>query len=164
MAVQPIVLGACEVKIASGSGSLETLGYTADGARVTVNPYSIDVPSDREGGESGPPRDVQFVGVDAEIYLELTEWEASVGNKIMALIPTLTLGTWADSLIGQLYRTTSNQTTRICLDTPTTPWNFPTCIIRNAFEINRGVRHSRLIVRATAYRWSSGVLFNNTDS
>lgn len=165
MAVQPIYYGAALIRIAAGSDSLADLGYSADGVRITHRGYWLDVPSDREGGEAGPPRDVQFMGVEADIYCELTEFDQTQADKIMALLPGYTLGTWADSSIGTLVRTGSNLTYRVLVNSTTVPFNYPTCVIRDAYEINKGTRHARLIFTAKAYRWGgSGLMFNNTTS
>lgn len=165
MAVQPIYYGAGLVRVAAGSDSLADLGYSADGVRISYRGYWLDVPSDRSGGEAGPPRDVQFMGVTADIICELTEFDATEAAKIQALVAGATLGTYADSTIGTLMRTDSNKTYRILVNSTTVPFNFPTCIIRNAWEINKGTKHARFIFTAEAHRWgSSGLLMNNTTS
>ena len=165
MAIEPKSYGACLVRVDMGQGAgIESLGYTANGGQVRFNPFTLDVPSDREGGDAGAPRDVQYLNCSATINLELTEWEDSVGDKLKAWVPGATNGTFADSAVGTLARTASAKTFRLILATTSEPRNFPTCIIRDSWEINRGTRHSRLILAITAYRWSSGVLYNTTTS
>lgn len=54
------------------------LGYTRDGVTITFNGFFVDVPTDADGGESGPPSDVQFMGMSANIRIEATKFDPAV--------------------------------------------------------------------------------------
>ena len=45
----------------------ELLGYTRNGADTTKEAYWLDVPGDENGGDDGPPIDVQYLGEIARV-------------------------------------------------------------------------------------------------
>ena len=160
MAVQPNYAGAANIKVDAGAG-LEQLGYTENGAEISVQQYTLDVPGDENGGDAGPPIDVQHMGETAEIRLTMTKWETTVADKIAARIAGGTTGT--PYATGTMMFNES-KTYRLLVHTPTTPMNFPRVIFKGAIEINKGTKFSRFIVTATAYKNGSGVLYNATTS
>jgi len=159
MATQVNVSGAALVKVDTGaSHSLETLGYTRDGVEVRFEARYLDVPSDDMGGEAGPPTEVQYLGEIAVIRLELTKYDPAVANKIQRLYDQTpgqpgTPGTLLFS---------AAETYRLVIDCADTPLNFPRCFLRDAIEINKGTRFSRLLMVFEAHKDASGVLWNNT--
>lgn len=161
MAISPEVHGAALIRIVAPGGSLESLGYTVNGADVSSTGYWDDVYSDRFGGESGPPIDVVFLSETAEISLLLSEWENSVLDKIHFNRTNDTRGT--PTTVGTLMLGGSN-TYRLLVNTTTEPLNFPTVIFRDVQEINKGTKHSRVRLSATAYPWNSGVLMDASTS
>ena len=49
------------------------LGYTRDGVMMTPEGYWIDVKSDDNGGEAGPPSEIQYIGETTRIRLRADE-------------------------------------------------------------------------------------------
>ena len=61
------VAGLALIKISfGGSGYLE-LGYTRNGADITHEGFFLDVPGDENGGDEGPPIEIQFLGEIARV-------------------------------------------------------------------------------------------------
>lgn len=162
MAKQPHYAGAALIRVDTASANaLEDLGYTEDGAQISIRQYTLDVPGDENGGNEGPPIDVQHLGETAEIRLTMTKWEASVADKIAARLyggTTGTPGTPGTMMFNE------SKTYRLVVHTTTTPFNFPRVIFKDAIEINKGTKFSRFVIVATAYKNASGVLYNSTTS
>lgn len=161
MAQQIQVFGAANVVVGTGAGgSLETLtsGGTRNGVRLTFNGYFGDVPADSMGGDEGPPLDVQYFGETARIELMLTKWEGLVADKLAARVRGATVGIPAipGTLMfqgGFFYRVLITSIAGV-------PNNFPQCIFREVIEINKGTKHSTLVIVAEAHKDATGVLMN----
>jgi hypothetical protein len=152
------VAGPAEVKVGTGSaGALESLGYTRQGADVRNQGFFIDVPGDQNGGDQGPPIEVQYLGEIARIRLEMTKWDEAIAAKIRTRLLAGTEGT--PGAAGTLMFGDS-KTVRVTLSTTTGPMNFPRCFIRGEWEINKGTRYSTLVVEFEAHKDSTGVLYN----
>jgi hypothetical protein len=157
------VAGAAIVKVGTGSSdALETLGYTANGVDTRTQAYMGDVPGDENGGEAGPPIDVQYFGETAHIRCELTKYDSAIADKVGARVKGGTAGTYLPSAVGTLMFGASKHT-RVLIHTANGPQNFPRCICREPIEVNKGTRYSRLILEFTAYKDpTSGLLYNST--
>lgn len=152
------VAGATPVKLGTGNaGALETLGYTRDGCQIIFDPYKVGVKTDDNGGENGPDADVQYLGETARIRLELTKWDEVIGDKIRARLNGETAG--AINGVGTLW-IAGGKTVRVLLHSPTRPYNFPVVIFGEPHEINKGTKYSTWVVEGTAYKNSSGLLYN----
>lgn len=152
------VAGPAEIKVGTGStGALESLGYTAQGADVRNQGFFLDVPGDQNGGDQGPPIDVQYLGEIARIRLELTKWDDAIAAKIRTRLLAGTEGT--PGTAGTLMFGDS-KTVRVLVNTTTGPMNFPRSFIRGEWEINKGTKFSRLVVEFEAHKDSTGVLYN----
>ena len=160
MAVAIQVAGPCLVKTDTGSANaLESLGYTRDGAQITFDGYMLDVPVDDNGGEAGPPADVQYMGETATIVLNLTKYDSAVIAKVT---PRLYGGT--DGQVGTpgtLFFGDS-KSYRLLLATTLLPYNFVRAILRSANEVNKGTKFSEYRLVWTAYKNASSVLWNTT--
>lgn len=163
MAETIVVAGLTAVKVDTGSANaLELLGYSRDGVDAEYEGYFSDVPGDQNGGESGPPIDVQFMGEIAIVRLELTKWDTAVAAKIRPRTYGGTAGTptTPGSLMFQ-----GSLSYRLLLHSATTiPQNFPRAFPRHRFVINRGTRFSRLVCEFECHKNASGVLYNETTS
>lgn len=141
--------------------SLEELGYTRGGVDVRKEGYFLDVPGDENGGEEGPPIEVQFFGATARIRLELTKYDGTVADKVSARVNGATDGTPATP--GTLMFA-GNKHQRVCLHGTNRVLNFPRCLCREPVELNAGTKFSTLIFEFTAYKDASGVLHDNSTS
>ncbi|MEN6507094.1 MAG: hypothetical protein ABFD92_21365 [Planctomycetaceae bacterium] len=153
------VAGLAEIKIALAGGALQVLGYTRQGAQISADGFFENVPGDENGGDAGPPVDVQYLGEIARVRLELTKWVAAVADQVVTRVSGATTG--RPSPAGTLMFADSKQF-RVVVNSPTTPLNFPRCIVRAPYEINKGTVYSRLVLEFEAHKDSSGVLFNST--
>jgi len=136
---------------------LEDLGYTGQGADVQNQGFFLDVPGDENGGDAGPPIDIQYMGEIARIRLELTKWDSAIAAKIQTRLLAGTAGT--PGTAGTLMFSGS-KTVRVLLSTTSGPMNFPRCFLRNPWEINKGTKYSRLVLEFEAHKDGSGILYN----
>lgn len=150
------VAGPCAVYVDVGAG-LEMLGYTGQGADVQDQAFYLDVHGDENGGDAGPPVDVQYLGEIVRIRLELTKWDTVVGQKIRSRLAAGTEGT--PGTAGTLMFSGS-KTARVLLYSANAPMNFPRCFLRNPWEVNLGTKYSRLVLEFEAHKDGSGVLYN----
>ena len=163
LAVQ--VPGPALIKIDANQGSsLESLGYTINGADVDQESFMSDVPGDQNGGDEGPPIDIQYLGEIARVRLELSKWDATVAAKVLAIVPTGTAG--AVQTAGTLLFGTANSYYRLLIvpQTDTTlVRNFIAAIPRHVQSINLGTKFARLQLEFECHA-VSGVLWNATTS
>ena len=141
--------------------ALQDLGYTRGGVDVRLEGHFLDVPGDENGGEEGPPIDVQILGETARVRAELTKYDKSVSDNVAARVSGGTAGTPATPgtlmFAGAKYM-------RVCLVGTSEPMNFPRCICREPIELNKGTKYSTLVFEFTAYKDATGVLYNTTTS
>ena len=157
------VAGLATIKVGTGDGgSLDTLGYTRDGAQITYEAYSVDVPGDEFGGDEGPPIDIQYLGETARIRLEMTKYDSSVKDKLEDRLLGENAGT--PGTPGTLLFADS-KTVRLAIDTANDnpDRNFPRAtLVKTPIEVNKGTKYSTLILEFVAYEDADGVLFNTT--
>lgn len=162
MAVTIVVPGLATVKLDTGdANALEILGTTRNGVEITFEGFFLDVPGDENGGDDGPPIDVQYLGETARIRMELTKWDTAIADKIThrerggtaGVVPT------AGNLQFQ-----GSKSYRLLINTVSVPFNFPRTIIRMPIEINRGTKFSTLVIEGEAHKNASNVLYDNTNS
>jgi hypothetical protein len=162
MAVTVNVAGIATIQVDTGSSNaLETLGLTENGAEVTFEGYYGDVPCDDNGGNEGPPADVQYFGETAEIRLTLSKFDPTILAKVNALLYGGTAGT--PGIVGTLMFA-QNFTYRLLINSPTAPLNFPRVIFRRPRELGKGTKYSRMVLVGTAYKNGSGILYNATNT
>jgi len=157
MATAIQVHGKCGVKIKPVGGTLELLGYTRNGADVTLQNFQTPVPGDENGGDAGPPIDVQLMGQMAHIRLEFTKYDKAVMDKVKALVAAGTAGDMPPA--GTLY-IQDQKYTRLLLDTTSDPLNFPIVVWQEPIQFNVGSRFTMIVLSGTAYPDSSGLLYN----
>lgn len=153
--------GLCTIKILIPGGSLETLGYTRNGAEPTEEAFFIDVPGDENGGDEGPPIEIQYMGQIARIRVELTKFDVAVLAKVRKRIHTATLGTPATA--GTLMFA-GTKDFRLLLHSPNDPRNFPRVICRGAIESNNGTKWQSWSMEFEAHKDANGVLENTTTT
>lgn len=162
MAQQIQVFGAAVVQVGTGaSGTLETLcsGGTRNGVQLTFDGYYGDVFADSHGGDEGPPIDVQYFGETVRIELMLTKWEGLVADKMAVRTRGGTLGVPATP--GVLMFQDSLSYRMLITSVSGTALNFPQCVFREPIQINKGTKHSTMIISGTAYKNAAGVLMNS---
>src|SRR5690349_15679735 len=60
------------------------LGFSEDGARITLTPFFDNVHSDDFGGRPGPPSDSQLLGAIATIDIDFTKYVKAELDKLSA--------------------------------------------------------------------------------
>lgn len=158
MASTPRVAGAAQIKVGTGSdGALEELGYTRNGADIADEAYWLDIPGDENGGDAGPPIEIQYIGQTARVRLELTKYDTAVADKIACRVRGGTVGQPAAA--GTLVFANSYDF-RVLVNSPSYPQNFTRCVPRAPIEINKGTRFAVLVLEFEAYKDGNGVLYN----
>lgn len=157
MAAQFHVAGPCEILVgAEGGVTTTSLGYSRNGVDVRIDGYYEDVPCDTDGGDRGPPADVNFMGESATIRLELTKWDSALAESITPRVNGAVAGVPAGP--GVLFGQDGKAFRLIVL--PTTPgFDFKRAIVRGAVEINKGSRYSTLVLEFQCLRDDNGVLY-----
>lgn len=160
MALTIQVDGKALIQIASpANGTLEDLGYTMNGVEITENLYVGDVSGDENGGEEGPPIDIQYFGQVDVIRMLFTKWDEAVLNKIRAALAGGTAGT--PGVSGTLYFQGA-VSFQLKINTANRPRIYRNVIFREPKEINKGTKHSRAMIVATAYKDANGILHSAT--
>lgn len=142
------------------AGTMTELGYTRNGAEVTKEAQWLDVPGDVNGGDEGPPIDIQFLGETARVRLELTKWNPDAAAILMkrSKDAAVTAGTPMDA--GTLMF--ASNAMRLCILAENNPRNFPRAIPRQPVEINRGTKFSTLVCEFECYANDAGLLYDAT--
>lgn len=162
MPIQVNVAGLTLIKVGTGGGgTLEDLGYTRNGAETTKEAFWLDVPGDENGGDEGPPVEIQFLGEIARVRLELTKYDPLILEKVAARVAGITAGTVSASDVGVLMFNAS-KSIRLALANSNMPRNFPRAIPRGAIELNRGTKFSTALLEFECHKNGSGVLYNTS--
>jgi hypothetical protein len=154
------VAGAALIQLNTGaSGALESLGYTMDSAYARFEGYFDNVYGDENGGQAGPPIEVLCHGEKADVRLELTRYDAAIADKVACRLKGATAGTPPSA--GTLVYASGGDF-RLVIASPRQPMNFPRAILRGSTEINKGTKHSTLILNFECQKDAAGVLCNKT--
>jgi hypothetical protein len=160
MAATIQVAGLASVKVDSGvANAIELIGYTENGVEIQENQFTYDVHGDENGGDQGPPIDVQNLGQVDIIRMTFTKWDDAIMAKIRPAAKGGTAGTVPTP--GALAIQGSG-TFRLLIDAPNFDRNYTTVIFREAKEMNVGTKHSKAVIVAHGYKNASGVVWNTT--
>jgi len=165
-AIVPVVAGLCTVKVGTGEGNaLESAGYSRNGAEITKEAFMLDVPGDENGGDDGPPVDIQNLGEIIRVRLELTKYDRDVTIKIEPREKGGSAGVIATP--GALMFA-GEKFMRLLLSTPNNPVNFPWAIPREPIDVNLGTKFSTLLLEFVCYKdptsANTGVIYNATTT
>src|SRR5690606_1091547 len=118
------------------------------GVEITEQAFMYDVHGDEQGGDVGPPIDIQYMGEVHAIRATMTKYDEDVLNKVRVRLRGGTVGRTGTpgSLLfaGNLFY-------RLLINSPLRPRNYPRVVFREAFEVNKGTKHSKAVVIAHAY-------------
>lgn len=161
MALSITVDGPALVKTGTGSAfALEELGYSINGIMILEEAFMGDVPGDQNGGDLGPPIDVQYFGQIDRVRCEFSKWDVDVMDKISPRINGANPGEITTP--GSLYAANSYGYRVLILPT-NNPRNYLFGIPRTPIERNKGTRFTRMVVEFECHA-VSGVLWNETTS
>ncbi len=161
MTVHTAGITTVKIKIASDSSLPLSLGQTRNYAEVTKEAFFLDVPGDANGGDDGPPIEIQYLGEICRVRVELTKYDNTVANLVRARLNGGTAGT--PGTAGSLMFAGTN-IVRLVLDNANDPRNFNRAIPRMPIEIGRGTKYSTLICEFECHKDSAGLLYDNTTS
>lgn len=157
MAKQIQVGGAALVQVAASAGVLADLGYTINGVEITENIYKGEVPGDENGGEEGPPIDIQYFGEVHTLRMQFSKFDASVLTTIKAGIAGATEGT--PGLSGTLYFQGVKDWKLKIVSTNFTR-TYGRVIFSEPKEFNTGTKFTRMMIVATCYKDANGVVWS----
>lgn len=158
MSVIPRVDGLAVIWTGSGTdGALEILGYTRNGVEQVNEPYMLDVPGDENGGDDGPPVDIQILGEVVRMRCEMTKFDETVANRIRGRVNALTQTPGLPVTPGTLLFANDYHFRVLILPSGTDgvvtrPVNLPRCVPREPIEENKGTKFSTLLLEFTAYK------------
>jgi hypothetical protein len=152
------------------------LGYTRNGSQISFQQFYEDIPGDQNGGDAGPPVEVQLLGQIANVRLMLTKYNPTIfqaaqeimynANFVPGTVNPGLIGSANGQQAGSLMFTGGpagvSQCWAIYIGVPSTtpsgsstvglfPWFFPNCLIREPYELNVGTKYSELALSFTAY-------------
>jgi len=161
MALVVNVHGAALVRVGTGAANaLEDLGYSVNGVDIEETVLTADVPGDQNGGDEGPPIDIQYFGQIDIVRLELSRYDAAVLAKIDCRLLGGTTG--STSAPGTLIFGASRHY-RLLVHPTTGPRNYLGAVPRQAILHNRGTKFSRLRLEFECHA-VSGVLWNTATT
>lgn len=148
--------GVAICKTCTTGGTLATLGRSKNGVHITEHLFTGEVHGDDNGGEEGPPIDVQYFGEIHVARLELTKYDETVIDTVRAGLAGGTAGTPGTS--GTLYFQGAAYW-RLLIHSTSRPRNYLRAIYKEPKEINKGTKFSTAIVVATCYK-DATVVYN----
>lgn len=158
------VFGTVYVKTGTGSAdALEDVGFSVNGVTITAEAFFEDIKGDENGGDGGPPIEIQYFGEMHRVRIELNKWDSTVVGHLQRLKGG-TAGT--PGAVGTLVFAGSKHF-RLLLDNAAhaAPRNYLCAVLRDAQEINIGSRHSVYRLEFTCYKDPiTGVLYNSSYS
>lgn len=162
--------GPCHVLLNTGASSaLQGLGFTENGAEVREDLLAGDVPGDQNGGDQGPPIDIQKFGLIGHVHLEMSKWDSAVAAFVKAKsnpngsIPT---AAGVSPTPGGLIFSNTDYFRLLLFPTGGSifVYNFLIAVPRDAYTLNLGVRYGRFIADFTCYPPLGGGVYYNTST
>ena len=167
MSVTPTYDGACLVRIAIpgvSGGALMDLGYSEDGVTPDLNAMWADVHGDENGGNEGPPIEVQWLGEIAVVRMTLTKFDVAVATLVSQRTAAAAGGTAGVLDTPGRMMFTENNAMRLLLKTPQRPLNFTRAFPRGPISANKSVKYQKFICEFECHKDANGVLYNATIS
>ncbi len=96
------VTGVVEIGIAiPHTGTVVSLGTSTDSIQITERGYYHDIPGDLNGGQQGPPIEIQKLGEVHTVNIRMSSWSKTYMQTVEKWYHT-TRGTIEDDEVGQL--------------------------------------------------------------
>lgn len=154
------VAGPVAVSIKPAGGALMDVGYTEQGVDITEQIFSYDVQGDQNGGDQGPPIDIQYMGAVDIVRMTFTKYNQTTMQIIRDRLSGTSPDTPGTAGVLHFQGTLAYELLLDCF----TPRNYTRVVFREPIETNKGTKHSKLTLIATCYKDGSGVLYNTTGS
>jgi hypothetical protein len=127
------------------TGSLSYLGYTEDGADVSVRHHYDEIKGDVGGHNI--PQDLQDMGMDARIRLRLVAYDLAVLQSYRSI----GMVDGEQPAIGRLVGS-NNEANRLVIASADEPWRFLCTVCRDAQSARIGVR--KTVWDLDVYAWT----------
>lgn len=162
MCAEPVSAGLLDLRIGAPaytwSGDTPTianvipLGIATDTIDISPQPYFFDIHTDRNGGQAGPPTEVQYLGEIVNINMVLATWNPLAYTALRRNLVNATRGVILQSEVGSMMLRT--RSIRLLINTADTDnvRNFWCCLVRQAHRVGMGTKWAELHVSLTAYR------------
>lgn len=161
MALAVITDGPALIRTGTGSaGALEDLGYTRNQVEVEEETFYYNVPGDQNGGDDGPPIEIQFLGQIHRVRLDLSKYDAAVVEKLRSGVRGTTGGTIGT--VGTLMAASSSGF-RVLISPTSRPRNYLFGIPRIPIFEGKGTKWSPFSITFECHA-VSGTMFNTTTS
>lgn len=145
------------------TGQWTEIGQSMDATDIREIPYHHNVPGDKNGGNQGPPIEVQYLGSTVRISMELSRFNNSAIDTLRKFAALANQGTIDQPAVGALLL--QSAALRIYLDAQFSPLplNFPCCIVREPVSFNAGTKFSAMRIEFEAHRHPvTNVLYNSS--
>ncbi len=145
------VAGIVGIKIAT-----TLLGYSINGVEIAEEMFYGDVHGDQNGGDEGPPIDIQYFGEVHRITVEMSKYDLSIASAVLAKLAggaAGTTGTPGTLMIGgaKYFRLLLHAANAAMIR------NYPVAFLRGQpVEINKGTKFSRLRLTFEAHHAAAG--------
>lgn len=154
------VPGACHIYTDTNGGAFEALGYSINGVEISEEPFFLNVPGDQNGGDDGPPIDVQVLGQIHHIRMELSKWDSSVADKCICIAKGTTIG---QNVTPGWLMSGNSKSYKLALRSTLLFRTYPLAFLRNQIETQRGTKFARLLLEWECHV-SGGVIYTQTTS
>lgn len=152
---QAYTTGLVDIQVANPwSGPLKQLGHSTDGISVSERTFYDDIHGDRNGGQSGPPVEIQFLGKIASIRLRLSTFNRLCAEQLRTRGGVVANAGRIDQCEIGKFLLHPGRAMRLTLHTklPEDTMNFYACILRDAVEHNMGTKHTEYHFAFEAHR------------
>jgi hypothetical protein len=119
------------------------LGYSEDGVRGTITPYTHPVHSDDFGGRAGPPADEQLMAGIANVQIAFTKYVKAEMDKLTSFQKNGVAGVFPP--IGTFLRQ-DGKGAPLLLDGLNDDWTFTYAVLKGGQEINSGTKFRTYVV------------------
>lgn len=160
---EPVATGLLDLRIAAPAYAFDSegnatatvlipLGTATDTISVSQRPYLKDIHSDRNGGQEGPPSEIQYLGEIINISLALQSWNTAAIAILRRYAVNATRGTILQAEVGAMML--KSRSIRLLINTADTVdiRNFWCCLVRDPQELGIGTKWSEMRLNFTAYR------------
>lgn len=153
--------GLVTLKIEFVNGQFTDVGQAMDMTDIREIPYLHNVPGDKNGGNQGPPIEVQYLGGTARIRMEMSRWDTTALNLLRAWSKNIQ-GNVQQSDVGTLMlQAHGHRVILDAIDAPL-PLSFPCCIVRDPISYGVGTKFSAMLVEFEAHRHPvTGILYDS---
>lgn len=169
MARAVVVYGLSVVSIAKGvGGSYSELGTTQDGVMLSAEHFTHPIKNDENGGQEGPPVEIQTLGRIDRVRCELTKYDSAQAAILEALVAGASTVNGTPEAAGVLlFAGDKSYKVKIVSTAPgtvtTVTREYKRCVIHRA-EHARGTKASTFVIEFEGHKDSNSTVFTDTTA